>query len=141
MFTADRNQIRVFFCQTWRKYRAGEPLSPLETIISDVAAVHPEYHHLLEYPDSEPTGAGSNTTGQPNGFLHMGLHIALREQLAANRPFELRPTYQRVLANTGDAHAAEHQIVECVGKLLADSAANGMPVDAREYVECLQRLR
>ncbi len=141
MFTADRNQIHAFLRETWRKYRAAEPLSPLETIISDVAAAHPEYHHLLADPDPEPTGDGSATAGQANGFLHMGLHIALREQLAANRPSELRPTYRRLLAKTGDAHAAEHQIIECIGKLLSDSAQNGKPVDERQYAECLQRLR
>lgn len=140
MLSSDRTQIRSFFRDAWRKHRDGEPLSPMEAVVSDVIAAHPEYHALLQNPDANLNREYRAEEGTANPFLHMGLHIALREQLAADRPKELRAIYQRLLARFGDAHEAEHQVIECIAKLLADAQHSGGLVDDRDYVECLRRL-
>ncbi|MFO7578787.1 MAG: DUF1841 family protein, partial [Nitrosomonas halophila] len=36
MFNPSRDQARQLFFDTWRKYRAGEPLSGMETIALEV---------------------------------------------------------------------------------------------------------
>ena len=51
MFNPSRDQVRDFFFETWRKYRAGEPLAGLETVALEIALLHPEYRAVLD--DSE----------------------------------------------------------------------------------------
>src|SRR5690606_22940053 len=41
-----------FFVQTWRKHRAAEVLTPLESMALDWVLEHPEYHGDLEHPDA-----------------------------------------------------------------------------------------
>ena len=51
MFGTDRNQLRRYYCETWRRHRAGETLEPLETLIATVIEAHPEYQALLADPE------------------------------------------------------------------------------------------
>lgn len=140
MFTNDRNQIRAFFRDAWQKHCAGSPVSAMEAIVIDVIGAHPEYHALLENPDADLNREFFPEHGQTNPFLHMGLHIALREQLGANRPEALRGVYQKLVARHGDAHRAEHQVIECIAKVLADAQRDQQPLDERAYLDCLQKL-
>ncbi len=48
LFTEDRNQLRGFYCQAWKKYRNNAILQPLEQQIANIVSLHPEYHMLLE---------------------------------------------------------------------------------------------
>ncbi|HHH39237.1 MAG TPA: DUF1841 family protein, partial [Sedimenticola sp.] len=48
MFGNDRTAMRRFFTEAWRKQQAGEPLEPLEQLVSEVIGRHPEYHPLIE---------------------------------------------------------------------------------------------
>ena len=42
MFNPTREQVREMFFETWRKYRAGHPISGIETLPLDVVLAHPE---------------------------------------------------------------------------------------------------
>ena len=81
----DRESLRGFFVATWRKHREGRPLEPVERLIAEVAAQHPEYHGELDGDDALDRDY-SPEAGVSNPFLHMSMHIALHEQLAARRP-------------------------------------------------------
>ena len=48
MFNPSRDQARQFFLEAWRKHRAREIVSPLESLAADLVALHPEYHALLD---------------------------------------------------------------------------------------------
>jgi len=50
MFDPSREQAREAFFGAWRKYRAGEPLAGVETLVLGVILLHPEYHELLSHP-------------------------------------------------------------------------------------------
>lgn len=52
MFGNNRTEIRRVFTEAWRKHRANEQATPLETMISGIIAQHPEYHRLIENPDA-----------------------------------------------------------------------------------------
>ena len=52
MFNPSRDQVRSFFIDTWRKARAKEVLTPMETIAADIIALHPEYHAVVEDPEA-----------------------------------------------------------------------------------------
>src|ERR1700730_13235082 len=87
VFDSDnREQLRRRYAEAWAKHMGGRPLMPLEALICDVIGAHPEYQPLVA--DANVATAfepGSGGTAD-NPFLHMGLHIAVREQLSIDRP-------------------------------------------------------
>ena len=42
-----REQLRSSYAEAWRKHLARVPLTPLESLIADVIAHHPEYQPLV----------------------------------------------------------------------------------------------
>lgn len=114
-------------------------MSPLEQIVAQVVEQHPEYHALIEDPDA-PERDFPVEGGQTNPFLHMGMHITLAEQLGSDRPAGIRALYRRLAERTGDAHAAEHRMMECLGSILWEAQRSGQMPDENEYLVCLKRL-
>jgi hypothetical protein len=139
MFGQDREQLRGFFLQVWRKHQAGETLAGVEQIIAQVILQHPEYHTLLESPDALARDFGGSD-GQSNPFLHMGMHIALAEQLQSDRPTGIRALHQALSSRLGNPHSAEHQMMECLGQALWKAQHTQSPPDEQTYLECIRRL-
>ena len=103
LYGSDRDDLRRAWADAWSKARAGQPLEPMERLLADVIAEHPEHHPALESPgvlESE----FSPEAGRTNPFLHMGLHVAIREQLATDRPPGVRALYAKLLPRYADAH-------------------------------------
>lgn len=140
MFSNDRSELRNAYLTAWKRFQAGQPLQPLETQIAAVVSEHPEYQPLLEGSDAALERDWSAEDGQANPFLHMGMHLAIREQLATDRPEGIAAIYQRLLMQLGDEHAVEHRMMECLGEALWQSQRSGMPPDEPAYLECLRRL-
>ena len=141
MFGHDRATLRAQYGNAWRKARAGEPLSPLEQALARLVEDHPEYHPLFgEHGDAALEREFSPDTGQENPFLHLGLHMALREQVATDRPAGIRRIHKRLSARQGSAHAAEHVMMNCLGQALWEAQRSGQPPDENRYVDCLKRL-
>lgn len=138
IFSQDRQTLRRMYRDAWRKHRAGETLSPLETQIAGVVAEHPEYHAEVEHADPDRDYPPSG--GATNPFLHMGLHLGLREQVATDRPAGIRDLHRRICARAGDRHDAEHRMVECLAETLWDAQSAGAPPDEARYLERLRRL-
>lgn len=140
MFGSDRNSLRRYYCTVWEKADAGRPLEPLERIIAEVIRDHPEYQPVLLDPETALSREYAPETGQTNPFLHMGMHIAIQEQLSANRPAGILDAYQQLCRRTGDSHAAEHAMMECLGETLWEGQRTGREPDERAYLKRLQRL-
>ena len=85
-----RERLRKAYADAWRKRKAREPLTPLEALITDVIALHPEYQPLVERAEAALDFESVAASGAENPFLHMGLHIAVREQVAIDRPMGIR---------------------------------------------------
>jgi hypothetical protein len=137
LFGQDRSALRAVWREAWRKYKAGLPLEPLEAQLADLARAHPEYHSVLE--DEGPERDWTPEQGQANPFLHLGLHAAVRDGLATDRPAGLRAAYLQIAARCGDAHAAEHVLLECLGETLWEAQRAGMPPDERAWLARVQR--
>lgn len=138
IFGQDRTELRQMYADAWRKHCEKLPLSPLEAQIASVIEWHPEYHDDVAGDDLNrdytPDG------GQTNPFLHMGLHLGIREQVATNRPAGIANIHTTLAAKAGDAHVAEHQMIECLAETLWEAQnQNGAP-DERKYLERLQQL-
>lgn len=141
MFGSDRDSMRRFYRETWRKAQAGEPLEPMERVVAGVITDHPEYQPLLapgneavldrDYPPED---------GQTNPFLHMGLHIALREQEATDRPPGIAALIHQLKARTGDPLEAEHRLMEPLGETLWEAQRAGSQPDEAAYLDRVRRL-
>lgn len=138
LFGQDRDELRRMYAEAWRKARESLPMSPLEAQIADVVAAHPEYHDALAGTGLERDYTGAD--GAANPFLHMGLHMALREQVATDRPPGVRAVFEALAARLDDAHAAEHRMIECLAEALWEAQRAGTPPDEAAYVERLRRL-
>ena len=140
MFSPDRNSMRRVFIDAWRKFRDAEPLQPLEQVVVDVVRQHPECHRVLENGEDALDLEFLPEGGQTNPFLHMAMHISLQEQIGTDRPPGILAVYRQITAGVGDAHEAEHRMMECLGLSLWEAQrAGGLP-DERAYLECLRRL-
>lgn len=141
MFGKDRNQMRRFYVEAWCKYRNGDFLEPLQSLIAEVIVLHPEYHNLLEQEDAALSHEYAPEQGETNPFLHMGMHIAIREQVATDRPPGIAQAYRYMLGKIQDVHEVEHRILECLGQALWDAQRNGVAPDEQAYLECVQLIR
>ena len=136
----NREQLRQMYLEAWRKYTARQPLEPLEAQLAAVIAEHPEYVPLLE---SGTQALGAEYTpegGRENPFLHMGLHLAIREQIATDRPPGIAQIHQSLSKRLGDRHAAEHTMLEALAETLWESQRSGRPPDEQRYLERLRAL-
>ncbi len=138
IFGQDRNELRQMYADAWRKRCDQQPMAPLEIQIADVIEMHPEYHDDVTGDDLDrdytPDG------GQTNPFLHMGLHLGIREQVATNRPAGIGAVHKAVSAKLGDIHAAEHAMIECLAETLWEAQSSNQPPDEAKYLERLHRL-
>ena len=140
MFNPSRDQVRSFFIDTWRKARAKEVLTPMETIAADIIALHPEYHAVVEDPEAVHRDFPPEA-GQINPFLHLSLHLAVAEQLAIDQPPGIRAEFERIRKARGDEHAALHAVLECLGETMWQAQRLGTGPDAEVYLGCLRRQR
>jgi hypothetical protein len=128
------------YLDAWRKYTARQPLEPLQAQLAAVIAEHPEYIPLLETGPQALAADYTPEGGRENPFLHMGLHLAIREQVATNRPPGIAQIHQSLAKRLGDAHAAEHSMLEALGETLWESQRSGTAPDEQRYLERLRTL-
>ncbi len=140
MFGNDRDSLRRYYRTVWDKATAGQPLEPLEHLIAGVIREHPEYQPVLADPEIALGREYTPEQGQTNPFLHMGMHIAIQEQLGGDRPAGILDVYQRLRRRMGDSHAVEHRMMECLGETLWEAQRDGVEPDERVYLERLRRL-
>lgn len=135
-----REQMRRMYLQAWRKFSDKQPLEPLEAQVAAVIAEHPEYLAWIESGDAALAAEFTPERGQPNPFLHMGLHLAIREQVATDRPKGIAQIHRNLAAKLGDAHAAEHIMLDPLAETLWEAQRNGAMPDERAYLERLKKL-
>lgn len=139
MFGQNRQELRRFFLTSWQKRLAGDPLQPLETLVTQVIEQHPEYHRLLGDEDRLARDF-SPETGETNPWLHMGMHITLAEQLGSDRPPGIRNVYTGITRSYDNPHDAEHAMMECLGLVLWEAQRAGNQPDEQAYLACLKKL-
>lgn len=135
----DREGLRAYYLEAWRKRREGLPAEPLEIQVADVIEQHPEYHALLESGPAAIARDWTPADGESNPFLHMGLHLALREQVATDRPPGITALHTALAARLG-RHEAEHRMAECLAEALWRAERNHALPDEQAYMEALRSL-
>lgn len=129
-----RDQLRITYAQAWAKHLAHAPLTPLEAQITDVIGAHPEYQRVVSDADAAVGFEHDSAAVADNPFLHMGLHLAVREQIAIDRPPGIRDLYRQFLARRADAHLAEHALMEALGEELWSAQRNARAPDEKQYL-------
>jgi hypothetical protein len=78
--------------------------------------------------------------GQTNPFLHLSLHLAILEQVTSDRPPGILAAFEQAARATGDAHAAEHRVMDCLAETLWEAQRSGLPPDEQAYLQRVRRL-
>lgn len=139
IFSQDRTQLRRLYHEVLVKDREGRALEPLEAIIASVIREHPEYHRFLEEDDALDRDFLPEA-GETNPFLHMSLHIAIREQTGIDRPPGIRAAFRALAERRGDPHEAEHLMLECLAEELWRAQRDGCAPDESAYLAAVQAL-
>lgn len=138
IFGSDRSALRRKYRDAWRKRTRGDVLTALESQIATVVEQHPEYHDVVlsEQIDEDY----SPERGATNPFLHMGMHLAIREQVGTNRPPGIAAIFNTLAASLQDPLEAEHRMMEALGETLWEAQRDGTAPDENAYLERLRRL-
>lgn len=136
---AGKEELRRRYVEAWRRHREKLPLEPLDAAIADVIALHPEYQALLE-GNGALERAFTVEGGETNPFLHMGLHLAIREQVATNRPHGIAAVHSALQLRYGGVHDAEHAMFEVLAGVLWEAQRAGRAPDEAVYLERLRKL-
>lgn len=136
MFGNDRNQLRQMYKQAWEKFQQNLPLTPLESQIASVIQEHPEYQGFIKHLEKDFLA----DTGEANPFLHMGLHLGLREQIATDRPAGIKYIFEQLMQQQGSIHDAEHSMIDCLAEAMWLAQSNQQSPDEARYINCLTSL-
>ena len=138
LFSNDRGKLRQMYADAWQKRVKGTPMTALETQIADIIELHPEYQDLIAERDVDRDYTPE--AGETNPYLHMGLHLGLREQVATDRPAGIALIFSQLLARSGDAHDVEHKMLDCLAETLWEAQRRESAPDELRYLERLRRL-
>jgi len=138
MLFGDRNELRQVFVDTFNKAQAGTPLEPMEQVIAEVISDHPEYHTLLATGSID--GDYTVEQGETNPFLHMAMHISIREQVSIDRPGGIAAAWRQLSLREGDPHRAEHRMLDCLAEMLIQAQRDGTAPDETAYLQAIRRL-
>lgn len=137
--TSGREELRRRYVNAWQRRRDALPLEPLDAQIADIIELHPEYQAMLEHPEAIEQSF-SVEQGRSNPFLHMGLHLAIREQVGTRRPAGIEMVHARLAQKLGDVHTVEHRMIEVLAQTLWEAQRAGAAPDELVYLERLRRL-
>ena len=139
-YDQQREQLRQFYCDTWEKHlKQKQVLTDLEQQVTAVIKEHPEYHALLENKEVSVQAEYIPEMGETNPFLHMGMHLGIREQVSTNRPVGIAELYQRLVALKG-IHDTEHEMMECLSEAMWQAQQNNIAPDENSYLDCLGKV-
>jgi hypothetical protein len=136
MYTNNHLAFRQAFFVAWQKYQKKLPLEQLEAELIEVILLHPEYHPIIEQTS---TLQQQEFAIEENPFVHMSLHLAIREQVNTNRPTGITLIHQQLQTHL-DQHTVEHQMMTCLAQLLWQAQQNGVMENDEIYLEKLREL-
>jgi len=139
MFNPTQQEVRRFFCETFRKSRAKEILTPLESIAADWILQHPEYEDSLSDVERALETNYSVDDGKTNPFLHLSMHLSISEQISVDQPRGVKAAFIALSNKTNSEHDAHHQMMECLGEMIWKAQRNGTAPDGVAYIEALQK--
>ena len=140
MFYGDQvRDTRKLFFLSWQKFCNHQELLPLEQQLVAVISDHPDCHSLLESKVPDDEAVYFPELGQTNPFLHMGLHLAIRDQISMNRPAGITQIHQQ-LSTRLDPLSIEHLFMEHLAESLWKAQRENRAPDENEYLASFREL-
>jgi hypothetical protein len=139
MFAPTQLDVRRFFCEVYRKQTTSVPLTQIEAIAANWVSQHPEYFDELTDLQSALAANYTLENGRNNPFLHLSMHLTITEQISIDQPQGIRHAFEALQRKLGSAHAAHHEVMECLGEMIWVSQRSGLAPDGEQYLECLRR--
>jgi hypothetical protein len=139
LYSNDRQSLRRFYTDSWKAFKNKQPLEPMAQRVVSVIGEHPEYHALIEKGEDSLNKDYLPENGETNPFLHMGLHLAIREQVSSDRPAGIRAAFHTLKLALGDPLLAEHCIMDCLAEALWMSQKYNQLPDEAAYLTCVQQ--
>jgi hypothetical protein len=135
MFNPSQADVRRFFCAVHAKRLGQAPMEAIETLAGQWVTEHPEFHAELADVDAALARMNEPSGGTENPFLHLSMHLSISEQCSIDQPPGIRQAVELLAARRGDLHAAHHEVMECLGRMLWESQRAGRPPDGQAYIE------
>ena len=139
MFQPSQADVRRFFCGVYAKSRAGQPLEAIGLLASQWIDEHPEYHAAFADVDAALANMTQAEAGRENPFLHLSMHLSISEQCSIDQPRGIRQAVELLAARRNDLHAAHHEVMDCLGRMVWESQRAGRPPDGAAYIACVQQ--
>ncbi|WP_367607615.1 DUF1841 family protein [Legionella sp. W05-934-2] len=138
LFGQDVLQFRRMFYSAWAKFLNKQPLEPVEEQLVLVIQDHPEYQSIF---DNEKALEANYLPelGDSNPFLHMALHLSLREQVVTNRPDGIQAIFAKLCERMKPIDA-EHMMIDVLAESLWMAQKHQSLPDETEYLANLTNL-
>ncbi|MDR3490440.1 MAG: DUF1841 family protein [Gammaproteobacteria bacterium] len=136
MFSNNRTEMRKIFFTAWNKHQQHLLIDGLDKQLVEIILLHPEYQSILNHPEKFQ----DYDFGTENPFLHMSLHLAIREQVNTNRPLGIATIYKNLSEKLQDTQQAEHRMLECLENFLWETQQSGNAPDEKKYLMRLEEL-
>ena len=130
MIEQNQQALRDYYTVSWKKHGEQLPLTDLERQIVEVINEHPEVQTFIEHPQDND---------DKSFYLHLGLHLGLREQLNTNRPSGILSVFKTLSEKIG-AHEAEHKMMSILEAALWKAQKNKAPPSEEEYIKTMIHL-
>jgi hypothetical protein len=140
LFNPTREEVRRFFCDTWKKKTENHILDPMETLAGEWMTEHPEYHTLLADPEGALGQDYTPERGETNPFLHLSMHLSISEQISINQPPGIKEIAEKLSQKVGSMHEAQHLMMECLGQVMWEAQREGLSLNPEQYLETLKKL-
>ncbi|MDE2614852.1 MAG: DUF1841 family protein [Burkholderiales bacterium] len=138
MFQPSTSDVRRFFCAVYARWREGLPLDPMQALAARWIAEHPEYHGELADEAAALAADYRVEDGRTNPFLHLAMHLTIDEQMSIDQPTGIRQAVQLLAARRGSLHAAQHEVMECLGEMVWASQRSGLAPDGQAYLDAVR---
>lgn len=140
IYGTERKALREQFFTAWQKHQAGAALEPLEQQIVALLEEHPEYHSLLEKPDQFTDKDYLPELGETNPFLHLSLHLSLRDQIGMDKPLGIQGLFLKLCERGTETHDAEHRMIDILAECIWQTQRNNVAFDEEAYLRQLNQL-
>lgn len=131
--------MRQFYCDSWNKAKQNKPLEAVEKQVVSVIQEHPEYHPLIENPDKAKSRDYLPEMNETNPFLHMSMHLGIREQVGMDRPAGIGALLKSIAMKEGE-HEAEHKVMGCLAEAIMKAQAEQTEPDDIAYLDCIKTI-
>ncbi|MBK1693773.1 hypothetical protein CKO09_03330 [Chromatium weissei] len=141
MLSFDRSSHRQVFIDTWQRAQNGLPLEPIQIQILEVIRQHPEYQNFLHETENALAQDFSPELGITNPFLHLSLHLAIRDQVRINQPIGIRSLHHKLLRRLRNPHETEHRMMDCLAEGIWTLQRNQQLFNEIDYLNCIKKIR